>query len=159
MADSNDYSSTAVAVHSGCLLKYQFSAFIAGFITSNTTWRWAFGSYSIFTGLCWIATALFVKETFYNRRKRYDPLNPLPDSYYGNHWTSLVGIPQWKTRKQRITLREAVTRPFRALIKPVVALACAFYICQFMWVSRVLCNLYLGRDRPFCKKCAWIKVD
>jgi len=47
----------------------------------------------------------------------------------------MLGIHQWKMRHERITLYEAVVRPFRALVKPVVALSLAFYICQFMWVS------------------------
>ncbi|KAF8293646.1 MFS general substrate transporter [Clavulina sp. PMI_390] len=133
----------------GCfVLSPYLGPFVAGFITSNTTWRWAFGSYSIFTGLCTIATALWVEETYYNRRRRYNPEKPLPDSYYGNHWTRLVGIPQWRTRRERITLKEAVARPFRALVKPVVALSCAFYIAQFMWVVGINTTLALFLAPP-----------
>lgn len=107
-------------------------AFIGGFITTNTTWRWAFGSYSIWNGLCLFATALWAEETYYNRKIPYDPAVRVD---HGPRWSRMLGIPQWKTRHQRITLYEAVARPCRTLAKPVIALACIFNFLVYAWVS------------------------
>ena len=46
----------------------------------------------------------------------------------------MLGIPQWKTRHQRMSFVEAFMRPFRTLAKPVVVLVNFFYMGTFMWV-------------------------
>ncbi|KAF9517578.1 hypothetical protein BS47DRAFT_509296 [Hydnum rufescens UP504] len=135
-----------INVWAGCfILSPYLGPFIAGFIVSNTTWRWAFGSYSIFTFICFIGVALFVDETYYNRRTPYPPVAP---PIVGTKFTRMLGIPQWKTRHERMSFVEAFLRPFRALAKPVVLLVIFFYMATFMWVVGINTTLSLFLNPP-----------
>ena len=46
----------------------------------------------------------------------------------------LIGIEQWRTRKQRSTFSQAVMRPIRVLLKPTVFLSTVYYLLTFAWV-------------------------
>ena len=50
---------------------------IAAFITSTQIWQWAFGVYTILTGLCLLAIVLFVEETHYDRHNKEFELAPM----------------------------------------------------------------------------------
>ncbi|KAI9923731.1 hypothetical protein MW887_008358 [Aspergillus wentii] len=102
---------------------------IAAFITNTQIWRWAFGVYTIETGLCLIAIILFVDETYYDRRTGQPELAP-----NGPRWKRMLGIQQWQTGYLQTTLLDAIRRPAIILCKPPVLLVMLYYIPTFAWV-------------------------
>ena len=50
------------------ILSPYFGPLITAFITSTQKWQWAFGVYTIMTGLCLIAQIFFGEETSFNRK-------------------------------------------------------------------------------------------
>ncbi|KAI9705223.1 MAG: hypothetical protein M1820_005370 [Bogoriella megaspora] len=111
------------------ILSPYFGPLFAAFIISTQKWQWAFGVYTIETGLCLIAIILLVEETFYNRR-----IPPSTQPPRGSHWQRLVGISQWRSRYQRSTPMQAIMRPIRVILKPIVFLSTFYYMFTFAWV-------------------------
>jgi hypothetical protein len=75
------------------------------------------------TALALVLTALFLKETYYDRTL---PIDQQPST--GNRVTSTTGIAQWKSRHLRNTVSQAVWRVFSVILKPTVFLICIFYL-------------------------------
>jgi len=50
------------------ILSPYFGPLVTAFIISTRRWQWAFGVYTIMTGLCLILQNLFTDETFFNRK-------------------------------------------------------------------------------------------
>lgn len=111
------------------ILSPYFGPLFAAFIISTQKWQWAFGVYTIETGLCLIAQLVLVDETFYNRKI---PADQRPKK--GNKWKRLVGLEQWQSRRQRSTFAQAVMRPIRVIAKPIVLLSTVYYLFTFAWV-------------------------
>lgn len=111
------------------ILSPYFGPLIAAFIISTQKWQWAFGVYTIMTGLCLIVQVLFAEESFYNRKLSSSERIPRR-----SRLQRLVGIEQWHSRRQRSTFRQAVMRPIRVILKPTVFLSTIYYLFTFAWV-------------------------
>lgn len=111
------------------VLSPYFGPLFTAFIISTQKWQWAFGLYSIETGLCFIAIILFFDETFYNRRI---PINQQPPRR--SRLLRMIGIEQWRSRSQRSSFFEAMKRPLQMIIRLPVLLAVFYYLLTFAWV-------------------------
>jgi nitrate/nitrite transporter NarK len=111
------------------ILSPYFGPLFAAFIITTQKWEWPFWVYTIETGLCLVAMVLFMDETYYNRT-----LGPDQRPKRKSRLMRLVGVEQFKSRKQRSTFRQAFMRPVKVLMKPTVFLSCLYYIFTFAWV-------------------------
>lgn len=113
----------------------------AAFITTTQIWQWAFGVYSIETGLCLIAIALFVEETYYDRRNKTYELVP-----NGPRWKRMLGIQQRQSGYIVNTVTDAAMRPIKVIVKPVVLIATLYYLLTFAWVVGIntTLSIFLG---------------
>ncbi|KAE8377566.1 major facilitator superfamily domain-containing protein [Aspergillus bertholletiae] len=102
---------------------------LAAFITNTQIWQWAFGVYSIETGLCLIAVVLFVEETYYDRKNFQQELIP-----NGPRWKRMLGIQQRQSGYIINTPKDAIMRPITVIMKPVVYLSTIYYMLTFAWV-------------------------
>ncbi|OAL74087.1 hypothetical protein A7D00_2117 [Trichophyton violaceum] len=102
---------------------------LTAFIINTQIWQWAFGVYSIETGLCFIAIILFMDETYYDRKLPVDQRPVLV-----SRWKRLVGIEQWQSRHQRNGFKDAFMRPFIVIAKPAMLISCIVYLLTFAWV-------------------------
>lgn len=91
-------------------------------------WQVPFWFYTALTALCLLLTVLFMDETYYDRK-----LPPTSQPSRGNRLLRLVGVEQWRSRKQRNTFPEAIMRSFKVLTKPTVAISCLYYLLIFSW--------------------------
>ena len=111
------------------ILSPYFGPLFAAFIITTQEWQWAFGVYTIETGICLLAIIFLVDETYYDRR--------IPQSQQParrSHLMRLIGVEQWKTRSMRNTFSEAISRPFRIFIRLPVLIILFYYILSFAWV-------------------------
>ncbi|KAH6720085.1 major facilitator superfamily domain-containing protein [Leptodontidium sp. MPI-SDFR-AT-0119] len=111
------------------ILSPYFGPMLTAFIINTIKWQWAFGLYTIMTGLCLIAIMLFADETYYDRRI---PMDKQPDR--GSHISRMLGIAQWRSRNHRNTIGQALQRPFIAISKLPVLLTVVYYMLTFAWV-------------------------
>lgn len=81
------------------------------------------------TALCLVLVVLFVKETYYDRR-----IAPADQPPRGSHFSQLLGLSQWRSRKMRNTLGQALMRPVWVALKPTVFISCFYYLLTFAWV-------------------------
>lgn len=102
---------------------------LGAFITNTQIWQWAFGVYSIETGLCLIAIILFVDETYYDRKTVQPELYP-----NAPRWHRMLGIQQMRTKYIKNSFKDAVMRPLVIICKPVVFLSSLYYMLTFAWV-------------------------
>ncbi|KAK5164902.1 uncharacterized protein LTR77_009566 [Saxophila tyrrhenica] len=115
------------------ILSPYFGPLFTAFITETQKWQWAFGVYTIMTGLCLIAQIAFGEETYFNRKIPIDE-RPVRQPGVGGQMKRLIGIEQWRDRKQRSTFSQAAMRPILVLIKPTVFLSTVYYLLTFAWV-------------------------
>ncbi|KKK12518.1 hypothetical protein AOCH_000045 [Aspergillus ochraceoroseus] len=101
----------------------------AAFIVNTQIWQWAFGVYSIETGLCLIAIILLVDETYYDRKNHEFELVP-----NAPRWKRMLGIQQRQTKYIKNTVLDAAMRPITVILKPVVFWATLYYLLTFAWV-------------------------
>lgn len=111
------------------ILSPYFGPMFTAFIINTLPWQWAFGLYTIMTGLCLIFIMIFADETYYDRRI---PVDSQPAR--GSHFSRMIGIAQWKSRQQRNTFGQALQRPFIAISKLPVLLTTLYYMLTFAWV-------------------------
>lgn len=104
----------------------------AAFITNTQVWQWAFGLYSIETGLCLIAIILFVEETYYDRKNIQPDLIP-----NAPRWKRMLGTQQRRSGYMVNTPKDAIMRPITVIMKPVVFLSTIYYMLTFAWVVGV----------------------
>ncbi|KZS89859.1 MFS general substrate transporter [Sistotremastrum niveocremeum HHB9708] len=111
------------------ILSPYFGPFVAAFVISKLIWRWAFWIYTIMTGICVLGIVFFVDETYYDRSliKEEQPEK-------GTRIERIVGIAQWRTRHTRNSFYDAVMRPVRVILKPVIAICTFYYLTTFAWV-------------------------
>ncbi len=102
---------------------------LAAFQLTKLKWEWPFWIYTIETGLCLIGIILFVDETYYNRRI---PRSEQPPRQ--SRMLRLIGVEQWRSRKQRNTFLQAVLRPIRVVMKPTVFISVVYFLFTFAWV-------------------------
>ncbi|KAJ5756898.1 uncharacterized protein N7511_007080 [Penicillium nucicola] len=113
-----------------------FGPLLASFITISLSWRWPFWIYTIMTGLALLGVVLFGEETYYDRRIPASD-QPVPQS----RWLRLIGVEQWRSRSQRNSLRQAVSRSFVVLRKPIIILTNFYYLCIFAWLVAINATL------------------
>ncbi|KAF3483514.1 uncharacterized protein GIQ15_02838 [Arthroderma uncinatum] len=102
---------------------------LTAFIINTQIWQWAFGVYSIETGLCFIAIMIFMDETFYDRK-----LPAAQQPVRVARWRRMIGIEQWQSRQLRNSFKDAVMRPFIVICKPPMFISCLYYLMTFAWV-------------------------
>lgn len=129
------------------ILSPYFGPLITAFIISTQKWQWAFGVYTIMTGLCLILQILFGEETFFNRRIPAEQ-RPVHTPGLRGKVARLVGTEQWRSRKQRSTFYQALMRPVRVLIKPTVFLSTVYYLLTFAWVVGINTTLAIFVTAP-----------
>jgi len=111
------------------ILSPYFGPMFTAFIINTLKWQWAFGLYTIMTGLCLVLIMLFADETYYDRRI---PIEAQPAR--GSHISRMLGIAQWRSRRHRNTIGQALQRPFIAISKLPVFLTVFYYMLTFAWV-------------------------
>jgi MFS family permease len=99
-----------------------FGPFITAFVITTESWRWAFGLYTIMTGLCLASQIIFGEETFYDRALPQADRS-VPRAGISGRMLRIVGIEQWRSRKQRNSFTQAASRSFRVLMKPTIFLS------------------------------------
>lgn len=102
---------------------------LAAFIINTQKWQWAFGVYSIETGLCLLAIILFVEETYYDRKTKQPELVP-----NAPRWKRMLGVQQHQTGYIPNSPWDAAKRPIVMILKPVVFLSTLYYLLTFAWV-------------------------
>ncbi|TKA70092.1 hypothetical protein B0A55_08026 [Friedmanniomyces simplex] len=129
------------------ILSPYFGPLITAFIISTQKWQWAFGVYTIMTGLCLLLQVLFAEETFFNRKIPTDERPPRTPGVAGKV-SRLIGIEQWRTRKQRSTFRRAVMRPILVILKPTIFMSTVYYLLTFAWVVGINTTLSIFITAP-----------
>lgn len=102
---------------------------LAAFMITTKTWPVPFWVYTAETGLVLLLTALFVDETYYDRR-----IAPAAQPPRGSRVARLLGLAQFRSRAQRNSFPQACMRVVRVILKPTVALAAFYYLLTFAWV-------------------------
>ncbi|KAK5731089.1 hypothetical protein LTR15_001027 [Elasticomyces elasticus] len=129
------------------ILSPYFGPLITAFIISTQKWQWAFGVYTIMTGLCLLLQILFAEETFFNRKIPADE-RPQNAPGFAGRISRLIGIEQWRTRKQRSTFSQAVLRPVLVILKPTVFISTVYYLLTFAWVVGINTTLSIFITAP-----------
>ncbi|KFY12347.1 hypothetical protein V492_03928 [Pseudogymnoascus sp. VKM F-4246] len=111
------------------ILSPYFGPMFTAFIISTVEWQWAFGLYTIMTGLCLILIMIFADETYYDRQI---PIDAQPTR--SSHISRMLGIAQWRGRRHRNTISQALLRPFIVISKLPVFLTVIYYMLTFAWV-------------------------
>ena len=102
---------------------------ITAFIISSYPWQWVFWLYTLLTGLCLIAAVVFGDETYYDRKIPRDMQPPRK-----SHILRLIGVEQFRSRRQRNSVGDAAMRPVLTILKPAVLVTCIYYMLIFSWV-------------------------
>lgn len=111
------------------ILSPYFGPMFTAFIINTIKWQWSFGLYTIMTGFCLIFIMIFADETYYDRRI---PIDAQPAR--GSHVSRMLGIAQWRGRRHRNTIGQALQRPFIVISKLPVFLTVVYYMLTFAWV-------------------------
>lgn len=109
---------------------------LAAFQTETKPWPTPFWVNFAMTALGMILTALFLKETFYDRTI---PAEQQPS--LGNRLTSSIGIAQWRSRHLRNTAGQAARRVISVIMKPIVLLVCIFYMLVCLSYFTLQCTI------------------
>ncbi|KAG9788779.1 MFS transporter, partial [Aureobasidium melanogenum] len=99
--------------------------FCSGFLGENEGWQWVMGLLTIFSGVLWIAGALFVPETYAPviLRKRVDKLSQMTGKVYTLEADKEKGRPSVKS-----LLPTALIRPWILLFLEPIVLLLSLYI-------------------------------
>ncbi|KAA8651091.1 hypothetical protein EYZ11_009131 [Aspergillus tanneri] len=123
----------------------------AAFIINTQIWQWAFGVYSIETGLCLMAIIIFVDETYYDRKTAQpdmvsDGQAKIPPILSGSRFLRMLGVQQWRTGYIKNSPKDAIMRPITIILKPVVFLSTVYYLLTFAWVVGIntTLSIFLG---------------
>lgn len=111
------------------VLSPYFGPLFSAFIIDTQKWQWAFGLYTIMTGICVAAIFALLDETYYDRK-----LPPSEQPQRRSRVLRVIGVEQWHTRHLRNTFTEAMSRPFIVLVKLPVLISNTYYLLAFAWV-------------------------
>ncbi|EEH21718.2 hypothetical protein PABG_03934 [Paracoccidioides brasiliensis Pb03] len=111
------------------------------FIINTQIWQWAFGVYTIMTGLCLFLIIFCIDETYYDRK-----LSESQQPARGPKWKRMVGIEQFRSRHLRNTFKDACMRPIIIICKPPVFISMMYYLLTFAWVVGIntTLSIFLG---------------
>jgi hypothetical protein len=112
---------------------------VAALILIIQKWQWAFGVYTIQTGLCLLAIIFVVDETYYDR---HIPVTSQPPRY--SKFSRMVGVSQWKSRHLRNTFGQAMLRPAIMITKAPVAITTFYYMITVAWVVGINTTLSIS---------------
>ena len=118
----------------------------ASFIVYYKKWPDAYWVATGVAALGFLLVLAFMDETIYNRG--LDPSQqPIPKS----RALRLIGVEQWRSRRQRQTLLQACTRPVIALSKLPVLLCVIYGFLNFAWFigTDASITVFLSRDYHF----------
>lgn len=101
-------------------------------------WPTPFWVYTAETALVLLLTALFVDETYYDRRI---PASAQPPR--GSRISRVLGISQFRSRHLRNSFGSACMRIVKTIMKPTVMLATVYYLLTFAWVVGINTTLSL----------------
>ncbi|ERS98813.1 Major Facilitator Superfamily protein [Sporothrix schenckii 1099-18] len=102
---------------------------LTAFMLTAKPWPVPFWVYTAMTAACFVATTLFLRETYYDRRIAAAD-QPPP----GRRFEQVIGIAQFRSRHLRNSFGQAVWRTISVLLKPTVFLTCFYYMLTFAWV-------------------------
>ncbi|KII84674.1 hypothetical protein PLICRDRAFT_357399 [Plicaturopsis crispa FD-325 SS-3] len=94
------------------------SPFLFGFVVARTSWRWAYGTASLYNLVVVILIILFLEETMYDRTLKPIPRRQSKGLRY--RVETLIGVTGVRMAKYRSSWREACTASVRVLFKPHV---------------------------------------
>ena len=114
---------------------------IAAFIITKLSWQWPFWIYTIMSGLCLGGIALFLDETYYDRRI---PLDKQPQRK--SRILRVIGIEQYRSRHLRNTFTQALMRPTQVISKPTVFISTIYSALYFPWAIGInnTLSIFLG---------------
>ena len=105
---------------------------ITAFIINKKPWPDAYWVTTGIAALCWLLVIGLADETIYNRRLQ--SAQQLPPK---SRLLRLIGVEQWRSRRHRQSLAQAVMRPIIAFSKVPVILCTVFYFLNFAWAIGV----------------------
>ena len=109
---------------------------IAAFIINKLPWPNVFWVNTGLTALCWLLIIFGMDETIYNRRIPADQQVP-PKPGGRRRVLRLLGVEQWRSRRNRQTFAQAFMRPIVAIWKIPVLLSVVYYFLNFAWIIGV----------------------
>lgn len=110
------------------ILSPYFGPLFAAFMIATQPWPVPFWVYTAETGLCLLLTALFVDETYYDRKLGHEQ----PPRH--SRLQRVIGVEQFRSRHYRNTLSQALMRPVKVISKPTVLISTIYYLLTFAWV-------------------------
>ena len=102
---------------------------LTAFMLTAEPWPVPFWVYTAMTAACFVATALLLPETYYDRR-----IPPAQQPPRGSRVAQVLGVAQFRSRGLRNSFRQAVWRTVSVILKPTVLLVCLYFCCTFAWV-------------------------
>ena len=113
----------------------------AAFIITKLSWQWPFWIYTIMSGLCLGGIALFLDETYYDRRI---PLDKQPQRK--SRILRVIGIEQYRSRHLRNTFTQALMRPIKVIFKPTVFISTTYFAFIYAWAVGInnTLSIFLG---------------
>ena len=114
---------------------------IAAFIITKLSWQWPFWIYTIMTGLCLGGIALFLDETYYDRR-----IPPDKQPQRKSRILRVIGIEQYRSRHLRNTFTQALMRPIKVIFKPTVFISIIYFAFIYAWAVGInnTLSIFLG---------------
>ncbi|KAF7351663.1 Efflux pump rdc3 [Mycena sanguinolenta] len=100
----------------GYIVSPFLSPFLFGFLVARTTWRWAYGAGTIYSGVVCLIILLFAEETMYDRSLKPIPEPPTTGLRY--RVETLLGVTGLKMAKYRDSWYRAISSPFRIVWRP-----------------------------------------
>ncbi|KAJ7355263.1 MFS general substrate transporter [Mycena albidolilacea] len=133
----------------GFIVSPFLSPFVFGFVVAQTTWRWAYGAGTIYSGLVCLLILLFGEETMYDRGVKPIPEPPTNGLRY--RVKTLLGITGLKMVKYRDSWSRAILSPFRIVWRPQLIGILVFEGMMFGFGIgiNVTNAVFLGTPRPF----------
>ncbi|KAF8531347.1 MFS general substrate transporter [Gautieria morchelliformis] len=111
----------------GFIISPFLSPFAFGFLVARTTWRWAYGIGSIYSGLVLLLIVLFMEETMYDRPPLPSPSGPSPAPFtFAHRAKTLLGVTGMRLSKYRVSVWAAGGEMLNVVWRPHLATALIF---------------------------------
>ncbi|KAF8194719.1 MFS general substrate transporter [Mycena galopus ATCC 62051] len=100
----------------GYIVSPFLSPFLFGFLVARTTWRWAYGAGTIYSGVICLLILLFAEETMYDRGLK--PIPEAPTTGLRYRVETVLGLTGVKMTKYRDSWYQAISSPLRIVWRP-----------------------------------------